>query len=53
MLRIYGRDIKEVKGGSFKELEEGAYLIEAEESKIRILLKPGDERYYYQPSERR
>lgn len=35
VFRIYGRDIKEVKGGSFKELEEGAYLIEAEESEIR------------------
>ena len=53
VFRNYGREIKEIEGGSFKELEEGAYLVEAEEKEIKILLKPADERYYYQPSERR
>lgn len=47
LFRNYGNEIKEVKGGDFRELEEGVYLIEARKSEVEIRLKPGDERFYY------
>ncbi len=53
VFRNYGKGIKEVEGGSFRELEEGVYLIRADESEVAITLEPADERYYYGYSERR
>lgn len=47
IFRNYGNDIKEVEGGSFQELEEGVYLIEADSSELSITLEPADERFYY------
>lgn len=47
LFRNYGNEIKEVKGGDFRELEEGVCLIEARKSEVEIRLKPIDERFYY------
>lgn len=47
VFRNYGSGIKEIEGGSFQELEEGVYLIEAKSSEVTITLEPADERYYY------
>ena len=47
VFRNHGGRIRDVEGGSFVELEEGAYLIEADSKEVTILLEPSDERYYY------
>ena len=38
--------IREMEGGSWQELEEGAYLIEAAQSEVTLTLEPADERLY-------
>lgn len=48
ILRTHNEDIEKVKGGEFKELEEGAWLIQVEEEEAVITMKPSDERYYHQ-----
>lgn len=48
ILRTHNEAVKEVKGGTFKELEEGAWLIQAEDEKIVITMEPSDESYYYE-----
>ncbi len=47
IFRSYANTIKEVEGGSFKELEEGVCLIEAKSKDITVILEPADERFYY------
>lgn len=46
ILRTHNEAIKEVEGGNWKELEEGAYLIEGLDRNITITLEASDERYY-------
>lgn len=46
ILRTNNESIKSAKGGSFKQLEEGAYLIRAKEDETVITLEPSDTRYY-------
>lgn len=50
ILRTHNEAVDEMEGGSYKELEEGAYLIEVREEDAVIWLKPADERYYTMPS---
>lgn len=47
ILRTHGESISAVKGGSYEEIEEGAYLITAEQSEVSIQLKNDIELYYY------
>ena len=46
ILRTHNEAVKEMKGGSWQKLEEGAYLIEVTESKAVLILKPADVRFY-------
>lgn len=46
LLRIHKETVKDVEGGSFRELEAGTYLIGTEGEEVRITLGPVDERYY-------
>lgn len=39
ILRVSGKDISDVSGGSWQELEEGIYLIHAESATVKIVLK--------------
>lgn len=48
VLRTRNEAVDQVAGGSWKQLEEGAYLIEAEDAHVYITLKPADAyRYIY------
>lgn len=40
LLRVPGREIDSVEGGRFREVEEGAYLIEAREETVAVKLLP-------------
>ena len=46
ILRTHNEAVRQVEGGSWKRLEEGAYLISADEEEVLITLEPADERYY-------
>lgn len=46
ILRTHNEAIKDVEGGNWKILEDGAYLIEVQEKSVTITLEPADERYY-------
>lgn len=46
ILRTHNEAIREMEGGSWQELEEGAYLIEAAQSEVTLTLEPADERLY-------
>lgn len=46
LLRTNGRDIKNMKGGKYKKIEEGIYLIYAKENTIEIELKHQRLHYY-------
>lgn len=48
ILRTHNESVADVKGGSFKELEEGAWLIQAEKDQVTITLEPSDKRYYHE-----
>lgn len=46
ILRTHNEAIQEMDGGSWVELEEGAYLIEATEENVKLTLGPADERHF-------
>ena len=46
MLRLSGEDMDSVKGGSFEKIEDGVYLIEAQEADIAIHVKQQDTLHY-------
>lgn len=46
LLRTNGRDIKKIKGGKYKKIEEGIYLIYAKENTVEIELKHQSLHYY-------
>ena len=46
MLRLSGADMDSVKGGSFEKIEDGVYLIEAQEADIAIHVKQQDTLHY-------
>lgn len=46
LLRLNGEDLDSVKGGEYVQIEEGVYLIEAQEANVSIQVKPRDEVYY-------
>lgn len=45
LLRVSGKRITDVSGGSWQELEEGVYLIQAESSAVKIVLKSSSLHY--------
>lgn len=47
ILRTHGESIEEIKGGSYEEIEEGAYLIQVKKDEVAITLKSDIELYYY------
>lgn len=47
LFRNYDSKIKKVKGGSFRELEDGVYLVGAEKADVEIILEPAEKRFYY------
>lgn len=49
ILRTHNEEVDSVDGGSFRKLEDGAYLIEAEDGEAVIWLQPADKRYYTMP----
>lgn len=46
VLRTHKESVARIEGGSFSQLEEDAWLIEALEDRVVITLKPSDDRYY-------
>ena len=46
VLRTHNEAVEDMEGGSWQELEEGAYLIEVTEGRAVLTLKPADERFY-------
>lgn len=48
ILRTHGDEIEDIEGGSFQEIEEGAFLIYAEQENVTVRLKD-DRPYYYLP----
>ena len=49
ILRTHNESVESVEGGSFKKLEDGAYLIEVSDREAVIWMEPADERYYVMP----
>lgn len=47
ILRTHHEAVKEMEGGSFRQLEEDAYLIQVEDRDVMITLEPSEKRYYY------
>lgn len=47
VLRTHGEEIASIEGASYKQLEEGAYLIEAQSSQVKIHLETPDTLFYY------
>lgn len=47
ILRTHEESIEEIKGGSYEEIEEGAYLIQVKKDEVAITLKSDIELYYY------
>lgn len=46
LLRLHGEEVTEVAGGSFEEIEDGVYLILAEEDEISVKVQNGEEWQY-------
>ena len=46
VLRTHNEAIEDMEGGSWQELEEGAYLIEVTDKRAVLTLKPADGRFY-------
>lgn len=46
VLRTHNEAVREMEGGSWQQLEEGAYLIRAEAGQVTIMLEPADKRHY-------
>lgn len=49
ILRTHGESIVDISGGTFEQIEENAYLIEATDSELVIELDREEEFYYYLP----
>lgn len=47
ILRTHGDAVAEITGGACEEIEDGWYLISAEESSVRIRLEQTDKAWYY------
>lgn len=47
ILRTHHEQIKEMEGGSFRQLEEDAYLIQVEDREVTITMEPSEQRFYY------
>lgn len=47
ILRTHDRKIKKVSGGSYKKIEDDAWLIQADQSHVTIKLKPEENLYYH------
>lgn len=46
LLRLNGEDLDSVKGGEYVQIEDGVYLIDAQEANISVQVKPRDELYF-------
>ncbi len=46
ILRTHNETIRKMEGGSWQELEEGAYLIEVDQNQVTVTLEPAEERFY-------
>lgn len=46
LLRLHGEKVTEVAGGSFEEIEDGVYLILAEEDEVSVEVQTGEEWQY-------
>lgn len=46
LLRLHGEEVTEVAGGSFEEVEDGIYLILAEEDEVSVEVQTGEEWQY-------
>jgi len=46
ILRTHNEAVRSVEGGSFKRLEEGAFLVTAQSQDVVITLEPADSRHY-------
>lgn len=46
LLRLNGEDLDSVKGGEYVQIEDGVYLINAQEANISVQVKPRDELYF-------
>ena len=46
LLRLHGEEVTEVAGGSFEEIEDGIYLILAEEDEVSVEVQTGEEWQY-------
>lgn len=46
LLRLHGEEVTEVAGGSFEEVEDGVYLILAEEDEVSLEVQTGEEWQY-------
>lgn len=46
LLRLNGEDLDSVKGGTYVQIEDGVYLIDAQEANVSVQVKPRDELYY-------
>lgn len=47
ILRTHNESIRELTGGSWKKLEDGAYLIEAQANELILTLGPVDQQFYH------
>lgn len=52
LLRLHGEKVTEVAGGSFEEIEDGVYLILAEEDEVSVEVQTG-ETWQYQDGGKR
>lgn len=48
LLRTHNESIKHIDGGSFTKIEDDAWLIQAAEETVTIILQPSDTSYYYE-----
>ena len=46
ILRTHNESIKDMEGGSWQKLEEGAYLIEVQEEEVTLTLDSTDTPFY-------
>ena len=49
LLRTHSESVDHVTGGTWKEIEEGAYLITAQDAHVEIALEPDNQMIYYLP----
>ena len=52
LLRLHGEEVTEVAGGSFEEVEDGVYLILAEEDEVSVEVQTGEEWQYQDDGKR-